>query len=276
MTTTVGLLGVGQMSAAFAPLLVKKGYRVIAWNRSPEPLRRIATAGVDATASPREVFAADVILSTLFDDAAVRAVILDGGLLGANDDRPRVHACCSTISPELSRELAAAHRGIHYVAAPMVGRPPAVAAGKLAWLVSGAPEAVALARPVLAASGIVHEMGATPHAAHVAKIATNFMLGAMVEGLAEASGLVAWGAGDGSTKAFVDFVAQAASPILQTYAPLFYADRKPGTPSPLAMARTAQARAIMLKDNGLAIAIAADAGESLPLGALLRDLVQRA
>ena len=273
MTTTVGLLGVGQMSTAFAPLLVKKGYRVIAWNRSPAPLEAIAAAGVEAVGSPREIFTADVVLSTLFDDAAVRSVILEGDVLSAQDDRPRVHACCSTISPELSRELAAAHRGIHYVAAPMVGRPPAVAAGRLAWLVSGAPDAVALARPVLADSGIVHAMGTAPHAAHVAKIATNFFLGAMVEAMTEASGLVGWSAGDGSTKAFVDFIAEAVSPILQTYAPAFHADRKPGEPSPLAASRTAQVRAMILKDNGLALKIAADASEPLPLGTLLRELV---
>jgi 3-hydroxyisobutyrate dehydrogenase-like beta-hydroxyacid dehydrogenase len=96
----------------------------------------------------------------------------------------------ATISVSLARELAARHRdrGLFYVAAPVFGRPESAAAAKLNIVVAGEPSAVARVQSLLAVIGQkTWPMGVQPERANVVKLAGNFMLGAAVEGMAEAS-----------------------------------------------------------------------------------------
>jgi 3-hydroxyisobutyrate dehydrogenase-like beta-hydroxyacid dehydrogenase len=125
----------------------------------------------------------------LADDDAVHAVI-DGLLDGA--PRGLVHVNLATISVALARELAAAHRarGLAYVAATVFGRPDVAAAGKLTLVVAGEPDAVARVEPLLGVIGQrTWPLGVQPERANVVKLAGNFMLGAAVEAMAEASAM---------------------------------------------------------------------------------------
>jgi 3-hydroxyisobutyrate dehydrogenase-like beta-hydroxyacid dehydrogenase len=95
----------------------------------------------------------------------------------------------STVSPDISRRLAGWHaeRGSEYVAAPVFGRPPAAAAGKL-WIVCAASAAgKQRVHPLLDVLGQgVFDFGADPGAANVVKVAGNFLISCVIEGLAEA------------------------------------------------------------------------------------------
>ena len=108
------------MGSAMAQNIAKAGHTVRAWNRSAgEPIDHVARVG-----AVEDVFDADVIVTMLPDDAAIREVILDAGLL----DQARggaVHLVCSTISVAFAEELATRHgeKGVRYVAAPVLGRP---------------------------------------------------------------------------------------------------------------------------------------------------------
>lgn len=189
----IGFIGLGSMGSAMARNLVKAGHEVRAWNRSP--VVADASPGVRLLGSPREVVKADVVFTMLSDDAAIREVVLDAGLL--RDARHGlIHVVASTISVAFARELARLHEdaGIGYVSAPVLGRPDVAASGQLNILAAGKAEAVAVIEPVLAAlSKKVWKLGEDPARANAAKLAANMMIAmaieAMVEGVALTEGV---------------------------------------------------------------------------------------
>lgn len=187
----VGFIGLGAMGSGVAGNLLKAGYPLRIWNRDRARAEGLARQGARAVATAREAFAGDVVFSMLADDDAVHAVIdelLDGAPKGL------VHVNMSTISVPLARELGARHRalGLAYVAAPVFGRPDVAAAGKLNVVVAGEPSVVARLEPLFGAIGQkTWRMGVEPERANVVKLAGNFMLGAAVEAMAEASAM-AW------------------------------------------------------------------------------------
>lgn len=138
--------------------------------------------------SPSEAFDADVVLTMLSDDAAIRSVILDADLLSAA--RPGlVHIVSSTISVAFARELVATHEkaGIGFVSAPVLGRPDVAARGELNVLAGGAPAAIDRVRPILEViGGRIWPMGPEAPAANAAKIACNMMIAMAIEAMAEA------------------------------------------------------------------------------------------
>ncbi|MFJ5488489.1 NAD(P)-binding domain-containing protein [Hansschlegelia beijingensis] len=125
----IGFIGLGSMGSAMARNLVAAGHRVRAWNRSGGAIEGVAMLG-----APAEAFDADAVMTMLSDDAAIRSVILDAGVLAAA--RPGLtNVVCSTISVAFARELAAAHEraGIGFVSAPVLGRPDALYADQGTW-----------------------------------------------------------------------------------------------------------------------------------------------
>lgn len=185
----IGFIGLGAMGSHIAENLVRAGNSVRVWNRSRPAVDALARVGARPVSTAREAFSGDAVFSMLADDAAVQAVI--DPLL---EDAPRglVHVNMSTISISLARDLAARHRarGLGYVAAPVFGRPEAAAAAKLNIVVAGEPADIARVEPLLAVIGQrTWPMGTQPERANVVKLAGNFMLGAAVEAMAEASAM---------------------------------------------------------------------------------------
>jgi 3-hydroxyisobutyrate dehydrogenase-like beta-hydroxyacid dehydrogenase len=145
------------MGAAMVRRLVGAGHTVSAWNRSPAPVSALVDElGADrlrAAPTPAEaVTGAEVILTMLADGDVTRAVLLDTSTSGALSPGSIVVdlGTSGVESAELlGRELAAA--GIGFVDAPVSGSVPAVMAGSLLVMASGAPDAVARVEPVLSA-----------------------------------------------------------------------------------------------------------------------------
>lgn len=189
----VGFLGLGKMGAAMARRLLAAGYGVTVWNRTAAAAEGLAGDGaVVAGTAAEAVRGADVVISMLFDDAAHEAVMLGEngppGVLAAME-AGALHLACSTISVALSERLAAEHalRGQMYVAAPVFGRPNVAAEGRLWIVAAGAAEAVERARPVLEAlSRGISVVGEKPAQAHAVKLAGNFMITMMIQGMSEA------------------------------------------------------------------------------------------
>jgi 3-hydroxyisobutyrate dehydrogenase-like beta-hydroxyacid dehydrogenase len=124
------------------------------------------------------------VLSSLLDDATLRAVVeVEDGLLdGLEADA--VHISASTVSPGCSNALAALHsaRGQQFLAAPVLGRPPVALAGELLSLAGGPRQALDRARPFIEAysSRILHT-GEVPGTANSLKLAFNFYIAASAE-----------------------------------------------------------------------------------------------
>jgi 3-hydroxyisobutyrate dehydrogenase-like beta-hydroxyacid dehydrogenase len=187
----IGFIGLGEMGVAMVRNMLKAGHPVRVWNRSPERAEALAADGAQVVGSPADAFTGDAVFSMLADDAALRAVI-DAQLL-EHAPRGLIHVNMATISVALAEELAHAHalRGLHYVAAPVLGRPDVAAAGKLTIVAGGPAEAIDRVQPVFDAIGQkTWRIGSLPQQANVMKLAANFMIGSAVETLGEAASLV--------------------------------------------------------------------------------------
>lgn len=136
----LGFIGLGLMGSRLTRRLHASGWNIQAWNRSAEPGREIAQAGVPVAASLSALISgSDVILSCLANDAAVRSVYFEeGGVLSTA--RPgTVVMEMSTISAGLSLELhrVAMQSGLHALDVAISGSTPAVEAGTVTLLAGG-------------------------------------------------------------------------------------------------------------------------------------------
>ncbi|CAG9298124.1 NAD(P)-dependent oxidoreductase [Celerinatantimonas diazotrophica] len=188
----VGIIGLGSMGGAFASQLVKAGYQLLAWNRSqPSHTQLLNAAGITLVDTPREVFGADVVLSVLSDDESYKDLFLKKGLIDAIPEG-KVHVVMATISPDFVQRFAEEHnkRGLHYVAAPVLGNSLLAQSGKVHVLASGEIEAVHNAEAMLRALGSSFRyVGLAPEQANIAKLAVNLLLNNAVQSLAEAFAL---------------------------------------------------------------------------------------
>ncbi len=259
----IGFIGLGEMGGAIVANLLKAGHTVRVWNRTPERARPLAEAGAAIVATPAEAFAGDAVFSMLADDAAVREVI-DATLL-ARAPRGLVHVNMATISVALATELAREHAelGLHYVAAPVLGRPDVARAAKLTIVAAGAAEAIDRVQPLLDAVGQkTWRIGSLPQQANVMKLAANFMLASAVETLGEASALLA---GHGvSMRDFLDVVSGGPfpGPVYAGYGGMIAEQRYEPA---LFKAR------LGLKDVRLALQAADAVSAPMPVASVVRD-----
>ena len=194
----IGFIGMGHMGEDMARNLLRAGHQLTIYNRTrskTEALRREGAAVADSPA--QAAAAAEVLITMLADDDAVRAVVLSGypGQPPAIEGlrRDAIHMCTSTISVAMARELEAAHqpRGQQYLGSPVLGRPEAAAQRQL-WLIVAGPQAVVeRCRPLFDALGRgVSVVAPEPWKANLVKVGVNFMLASLLESLGEAFALV--------------------------------------------------------------------------------------
>jgi 3-hydroxyisobutyrate dehydrogenase-like beta-hydroxyacid dehydrogenase len=179
----IGFIGLGAMGTAIARNLAAAGHEVVAWNRSGGQVE-----GVRMVPTPEEALDADVLMTMLSDDDAIRKVVLDSDLL-ARARSGLVHVVQSTISVAFAHELVAAHAsaGVTYVSAPVLGRPDVAAAGELHILAAGPADAIERLRPLFAVIGQrLWELDEAAPTANAAKIACNMMITMAIEAMAEA------------------------------------------------------------------------------------------
>lgn len=186
MPSTVSVIGLGLMGRPMARTLMRAGFDVRGWNRSP--LSAELAAGIPLCASLEEAAQSRTCLLMLADSDATDDVLirLEPYL------RPEYLVIDMGSSvPARSRANAsrlAAH-GIGWVDAPVSGGPEGAASGTLTVMVGGTPEDVSRARPVLDALGsnVVHVGG--PGAGHTAKVINQVIVGLTIEAVAEALAL---------------------------------------------------------------------------------------
>jgi 3-hydroxyisobutyrate dehydrogenase-like beta-hydroxyacid dehydrogenase len=141
-TARIGFIGLGLMGSRLARRLHSSGWKVQAWNRSPEPAKSLAREGVTISSSITNlVVDSEVLLSSLADDAAVQAVYFDAGGVFSSAKPGTIILEMSTVSPELSRLLhqQAFLRNVHLLDLAISGSTPAVEAGTITLLAGGDP-----------------------------------------------------------------------------------------------------------------------------------------
>jgi 3-hydroxyisobutyrate dehydrogenase-like beta-hydroxyacid dehydrogenase len=179
----IAVLGMGRMGRALAARLLEGGHRVAVWNRSQGKTAEIVSAGGrDAPSVADAVQGADVAITMLANDEAVRAVAL-GELRPSIADKT-IYVDCSTVSPALSGELAGAFPA-RFLALPVLGSPLAVRAGQAVYLAGGNAGLTDRLGPVLSSLSNTVRRYDTASLAITAKLATNLLLLSQVVALAE-------------------------------------------------------------------------------------------
>jgi 2-hydroxy-3-oxopropionate reductase len=264
--TTVTVIGLGIMGGPMAANLVKAGYDVVGYNRSPEKVDRLRERGGRGAASLAEaVRDADVVLTVLPDSPDVEAVVFgDDGIL-ANAPRGSLLIDASTIRPDVSVRIAeaAAAAGLRAIDAPVSGGEAGAIEASLSIMVGGEAVDVAAAGPVLAAVGktIVHVGPAG--AGQTVKAANQLIVAGTIGLVAEA--LVFLEAHGVDTEAAVKVLAgglagnrildrKAAGMIARNFQPGFRVD-------------------LHHKDLGIVTSAAREAGVAIPLGAVVAQLM---
>jgi len=133
----VTVLGLGTMGSALAGRLLETGHQVTIWNRTPGKAADLVSAGGrEATSLKDAVYGAQVVFTLVTNDAAVRAIVLEGNVVGMLGE-DAVLADMSTVSPDTSREIGAATPGGRFIDAPILGGPEPFGQGKARLLLGG-------------------------------------------------------------------------------------------------------------------------------------------
>jgi 3-hydroxyisobutyrate dehydrogenase-like beta-hydroxyacid dehydrogenase len=188
--TSIGFVGLGHMGGNMAARFLAAGYAVYGTERNRAHAQGLMQDDLQWCASPREVAeAADVIFTSLPDDAALAAVASGADGIVDGLAPAKIWVDMSTVSPRASRELAArVHaRGAKMLDAPVSGSVPQVKTGTLTIMVGGEEGAYARVEPILRTLGTPTRIGENGQGL-VLKLAINVSLA--VQMLAFAEGLL--------------------------------------------------------------------------------------
>jgi 3-hydroxyisobutyrate dehydrogenase-like beta-hydroxyacid dehydrogenase len=263
----IGFIGIGNMGEPMARNLLLAGHDVAVYNRTRQRAEALGREGARTAASPAEAAAdADVLITMLADDQALRGTVLEGGRPAIDAlRRGAIHMSSSTISLEMSKELERRHgeRGQGYIAPPVIGRADAAAERRLWVIAAGPPDQIAHCRPVMEALGRgVTVVGEEPWKANVVKIGVNFVLASMVEALGESYALVEKHGVDPHLFLAVLNGGAFQSPVFENYGTRIADHRYQPAGFSLLLG---------LKDTQLALAAAESAAAPLPFAGVLRD-----
>lgn len=267
---TIAFLGLGAMGRHMAARLLQCGQPVYVWNRSPQPVQALAQLGARPAATPAECGIAAVVVSMLADDAATRAVLVDGGVLDSLAPGS-IHVNMATVSVAFAREMSALHlaRGVGYVAAPVLGRVDVAAAGKLNILAGGTDELLDRVQPLLDLMGQkTWRLGTAPEQANAVKLACNLTLACAIEAMGEGAALA--GAHGIPPASFIDLITNtlfAGSPVYKGYGGMIAEERYSPAGFKLSLGQ---------KDVRLAVEAGRDLGLPLAFGDALQTVLNEA
>jgi len=218
----LGFVGLGVMGGQMVNRLLSKGHTVTGYNRTRSKAQWLIVKGMEWGDSPRAVAAgADVTFAMVTNSAAITSVTEGPDGLLAGLSKGKIFVDISTVSPNVSRALAAKVRekGADMVDSPVSGSVITLQQGKLSVMVGGRRETFERVQPLLLDIGPKVTYVGDNGLALAMKIAVNLSLAvqmmAFSEGvlLAEKSGIARETAVDVLTHSAV------ASPMIQYRGP---------------------------------------------------------
>jgi 3-hydroxyisobutyrate dehydrogenase len=185
---TIAVLGTGTMGAPIARDLLRAGFDVRVWNRSPDRAAPLVADGAYLASHPAEaVTGADVVITMLTDGAAVDSVM--SGQMGALRavDRRAVWVQMSTVGAQWTAHLAelAGWYGVSFVDAPVSGSSQPAAEGQLLILAAGAEAERTRLEPIFGVLGRQTVWLDRVGDGSRLKLAINNWMCVLVEGMAE-------------------------------------------------------------------------------------------
>ncbi len=263
----IGFIGLGQMGRGMAKRLIQTGHALTVFNRTRAAAEPLAALGARIAASPTDLLDADIVICMLADDPAVQSICIDSGL--AARMRPEtIHLNMATTSLALARSLGAIHANGKslYVSAPVFGRPHVAEQGQLDIIAAGPAAALARCKPLFDVMGKqTFIVGESPEHANVIKIARNFLLGTIIESLAEATALVRKTGVEAGTFINILTSTSLSAPAYKNYGRMIVERAFEPAQFKLDLAQ---------KDVGLALSTAAALNMTLPFGELMLDQIR--
>jgi 3-hydroxyisobutyrate dehydrogenase-like beta-hydroxyacid dehydrogenase len=185
----IAYLGLGIMGRGMVGNLLKAGYPVTVWNRSPERCAPLVAKGAEQAASPAEaVKDADVILYCLSDDKAVEDLVWGSGDLLSGVHAGQIVVDMTTVHPDTSRKEYAAYtaKGVEFLDAPVFGSKGEAANAGLWIVVGGKRELYERVKPILEKlSETTHYMGGNAMGSSM-KLVGNLVVAFQLEAIGEA------------------------------------------------------------------------------------------
>lgn len=174
------------MGSAMARNVLRAGFPLLVWNRTPDRCSPLVEQGAEAVADPPSLAAAGVVVTMVTDGAAARSILVESGLL--EKLRPgSVVLEMSTIGPTALAELAAEaqRHDVQVLDAPVSGSVSVAEAAQLYAMVGGDQDAYERVTPVLDAMTKGHVLLGPSGAGAAMKVAVNAMIAVTNESLAE-------------------------------------------------------------------------------------------
>jgi 3-hydroxyisobutyrate dehydrogenase-like beta-hydroxyacid dehydrogenase len=221
--SSVGFVGLGAMGSRIALRLLDAGNELYGTNRTKSKAEPLIERGLNWCDAPREVAsAADVTFSMVTDDAALEAITSGPDGIFAGLERGKVYVDMSTVSPRISRQLAAevGSLGAQMLDAPVSGSIPQAESGTLAIFVGGSEEAFATVAPLLRDFGQAVTRIGTNGQGLLIKLAVNISLAVQTLAFSEGLLLAERGGIDAQLAAEVMSTSSVASPMLKARVPL--------------------------------------------------------
>jgi 3-hydroxyisobutyrate dehydrogenase-like beta-hydroxyacid dehydrogenase len=265
----IAYLGLGIMGHGMVGNLLRAGYPVTVWNRTPERCAPFVARGAKQADTPAQaVREADVIMYCFSDDSAVEDVVFGEDSILAGVREGQIAVDMTTVYPDTSRREAAAYteRGVEFLDAPVFGSKNEAASGGLWIVVGGKKEVFETVQPILEPlSETTHYMGSTAMGASM-KLVGNLVVASQLEALGEAMILATKAGLDPEDVLSVLHVTDFKSPIFDGVGPALI-ERDFSTHFALKL---------MLKDANLIARFAQDLNVPTPAAAATREVIKGA
>lgn len=260
----IGLIGLGIMGKPMAKNLLKAGYELWVNNRSQGPMEELAACGAHAVTRKELAENAEVIITMLPNGPQVREVIL-GDVI--KDMRPgQIFIDCSSISPVVSKEIAAAlaEKGVEMLDAPVSGGEPKAIDGTLSFMVGGKQAIFDRCKDILGAMGASVTRCGEVGAGNTTKLANQIIVACNIQAVAEAFTLAQKAGVDPEVVYKAIRGGLAGSTVLDAKGPMMIAGNdKPGFKIDL-----------HIKDLNNALDCAHTVGAPVPMTAAVQEILQ--
>ena len=260
----IGFIGLGNMGAPMAANLAKAGHAVTGYDPAGVTVEGVTVADTLEGAVRGQA----AVITMLPNGAIVRAVHADIAKLA---EPGALLIDCSTVDVDSARAVhdIARQAGLLSLDAPVSGGTGGAAAGTLTFMVGGAEEAFAVAKPLFEIMGQKAVLCGEAGAGQAAKICNNMILGISMIGVCEAFHLADRLGLDRQAMFDVASTSSGSCWSLNTYCPA--SGVGPKSPADNGY-RPGFAAELMLKDLNLSQEAAEAAGAETELGRHARDI----
>lgn len=180
----VGFIGLGNMGHPMAENLEKAGFSLSVYNRTAEKAEDFKEKSKVCSTVSELVQNSDIIFTMLTNDTAVKAVYEE---IFTQNITGKLFIDMSTISPEISREMADAIKikEGRFIDAPVAGSTKPAAEGTLIILAGGEEKDIERAKPYLQKLGkVIKHLGENGKGI-AAKLSVNYFISIIYQGLVE-------------------------------------------------------------------------------------------